>query len=179
MSYENGGSPMKTGISRYRMKQLARLMEVRDEHQRMNPDEVDRLEKKRIEESKRYERDRERILARRKELESTNPDLYKRRLLAGARSRAKRNGIEFDIEMEDMEWPEKCPVLDLDLKYLPSGKGPGIRTLNTPSIDRVNNNSGYVKGNVQVISWRANKLKQDGTLDEFKRIVDWMEEVIE
>jgi hypothetical protein len=33
---------------------------------------------------------------------------------------------------------------------------------------------GYVRGNVEVISWRANSLKRDGTLDEMEKLVMWM-----
>lgn len=44
---------------------------------------------------------------------------------------------------------------------------------NAPSIDRFDNNKGYEKGNVAVISWRANNLKRDATLDELQKVVKW------
>jgi hypothetical protein len=33
---------------------------------------------------------------------------------------------------------------------------------------------GYIKGNVRVISWRANELKGDATLEEMKAVVRYM-----
>jgi hypothetical protein len=42
---------------------------------------------------------------------------------------------------------------------------------NSPSLDRIDTSKGYVKGNVWVISWRANKLKSDATLAELESIV--------
>ena len=41
----------------------------------------------------------------------------------------------------------------------------------SPSLDQIVPGLGYVKGNVQVISHRANTLKSDGTLEEFKKLV--------
>jgi hypothetical protein len=34
---------------------------------------------------------------------------------------------------------------------------------------------GYVPGNVNIISFRANTLKNNGTLEEFKKLIKWME----
>jgi hypothetical protein len=42
----------------------------------------------------------------------------------------------------------------------------------SPSLDRKNSSEGYVPGNVWVISWRANDLKRDGTLAEFRAMVE-------
>lgn len=46
---------------------------------------------------------------------------------------------------------------------------------NSPSLDKLIPDLGYVKGNVAVISWRANRFKSDGTLEEIRMIADWME----
>lgn len=44
------------------------------------------------------------------------------------------------------------------------------RTDNTPSIDRVDNSKGYVKNNIVIVSWRANRLKSDATPYELRRL---------
>ena len=48
-------------------------------------------------------------------------------------------------------------------------------TYSSPSLDRLVPALGYVKGNVQVISWRANKLKGEGTAEDHRLIAEWME----
>jgi len=45
-----------------------------------------------------------------------------------------------------------------------------------PSIDRVDNSKGYVPGNVRIISWRANRLKNDATVEEMELIIKYMKE---
>lgn len=87
-----------------------------------------------------------------------------------ARNRAKEKGMAFSIDRGDIAIPEICPVLGI-----PISKGDGPFLPNSPSLDRADNSKGYIKGNVQVISNRANMLKRDGTLDEFRKIVAYME----
>lgn len=101
-----------------------------------------------------------------------DPVLY---MLRNAKNRAKEMEVEFALTRSDVVVPEICPVLGLELKYSIGEKG--FAALTSPSIDRFDNTKGYVPGNVQVISWRANLLKRDGTLDEFRKIVAYMERV--
>ncbi len=92
-----------------------------------------------------------------------------RRLLTNAKSRAKASGREFNIELSDIVIPTHCPVLGIKLNLDNRSKfAPDI-----PTLDRIKNNKGYVKGNVIVVSWRANNLKRDATLDELQRIVNF------
>lgn len=88
-----------------------------------------------------------------------------------AKGRAKRGNLEFTIDVEDVVIPEMCPILEIPL--IPSyGKH---ATANSPSIDRIDNTKGYVKGNVGVISYRANKIKGTLTLKQVKNLVSHME----
>lgn len=82
-------------------------------------------------------------------------------LVYDARARAKRNGIPCDITAEDLEWPTNCPVFGVELLYARGAEG-GRRT-NSATLDRRDNTKGYVKGNVFVISHRANRIKSDAT----------------
>jgi hypothetical protein len=45
-------------------------------------------------------------------------------------------------------------------------------------LDRIDNNEGYVKGNVAVISFRANTLKNNATAEELRAIADYMDEAL-
>jgi len=94
-------------------------------------------------------------------------------LFAGRKSDAKKRGIEFTITERDVIIPEVCPVLGIPI--VASG---GSRTNNSPSIDRIDNNKGYVPGNVVVISWRANMLKKDATIEELIKMANFYKDKI-
>ena len=83
-----------------------------------------------------------------------------------ARLRALRKGLEFTIEKDDIVVPDRCPLLDVPLV-----NGNGIKNrADSPSLDRIDPSKGYVKGNVWVISNRANQIKNDATAEELIRI---------
>lgn len=86
-----------------------------------------------------------------------------------ARSRAKEKGLPFDIKPEDIVVPVLCPVLGIPLQ-----PGVGIRFANSPSLDEFVLGRGYVKDNIRVISWRANRLKSDMTLEEAQNLVEYL-----
>lgn len=90
------------------------------------------------------------------------------RLWSAAKIRAKQHGLDFNIEVADVIIPPKCPILGIDIIPSKDSQGPSDHS---PSVDRINNDFGYVKGNVRVISYRANSLKSDGRLAEFKAII--------
>ncbi len=91
-------------------------------------------------------------------------------LLERAKHRAKTKRIAFDLERCDITIPETCPVLGIPL-YINEWTGRRDKNPNSPSIDRIDPSRGYVKGNIQIISWRANFLKSDGTIEEFQLLV--------
>lgn len=88
------------------------------------------------------------------------------------RANCKREGREFQVEWADIKWPTHCPILGLELDYYCSAGG---RNENSVSFDRINPNDGYTKDNTRVVSWRANRIKNDGTAEEHRRIAEWME----
>lgn len=90
-------------------------------------------------------------------------------LLSGVKSRCKRLGVDFNLTMDDVIIPDICPILGIPLFH-----GSGYRTDNSPSIDRIDNDVGYIKGNVHVISMRANRIKNDSTLEELQSIVNYL-----
>lgn len=47
-----------------------------------------------------------------------------------------------------------------------------------PSLDRFIPANGYVIGNIRVISFRANRIKSDATLEEMRRVLSYMEGVL-
>ena len=99
---------------------------------------------------------------------------YRRRfpeksLYRSCRKRAQREGIEFNIEESDIVIPSTCPILNIPVVYASENRG------EWPSVDKVNPSKGYTKGNVAVISYRANMMKSNMTIDDVKRLLKFME----
>lgn len=88
------------------------------------------------------------------------------------KGRAKKCGIDFNITMEDICIPVYCPVLGIKLE---SSIGKGMATDNTPSLDRFDPSLGYIKGNVNVISMKANRIKTNSNVDEVKAVISYIE----
>ena len=82
-------------------------------------------------------------------------------MLNNSKQRAKRDGIEHTITLDDIVIPDYCPVLNIKLET-----GDRRNNQNAPSIDRIDNTKGYTKENIMIVSIRANKLKKDATFDE-------------
>lgn len=84
------------------------------------------------------------------------------RLYHSCKSNAKKKGVAFSISVEDIIIPEVCPIMGIKLTNT-SNKG---RVKTNASIDRIDPTKGYVKGNIQVISDLANRMKQNATSEE-------------
>jgi len=63
-----------------------------------------------------------------------------------------------------------CPVLGIEMVF----GGTGSIKDNSASIDRFDTTKGYIKGNVWIISYKANRMKSDATIDDIKKVYDYM-----
>lgn len=81
-----------------------------------------------------------------------------------AKQRSKRKNIEFSITVEDLKMPETCPLLGIKLDSYSGNIDVH------PSIDRIDPTKGYIKGNVWIISHKANRVKSDATAEELIKI---------
>lgn len=95
-------------------------------------------------------------------------------LWARAKLRAKHKGLKFDLEPKDIQIPDVCPLLGIKLKV-----GKGKLADHSPSLDRKKLNQGYVRGNVWVISNKANSIKRNASLQELKMLVTNLEALLE
>lgn len=83
-------------------------------------------------------------------------------LISNAKSRAKQHGFGFDLRESDFNYfPLFCPIFGVRLQYHNHKAA-----ADSASLDRIHSDLGYVPSNVQIISWRANQLKSDGTAQE-------------
>lgn len=107
-------------------------------------------------------------------------------MLTQARSRAKQDGMEFNLDWDDIRIPDVCPCLGIPLQKKVKAsrclsaeeKAAGVKyRLNdrSASLDRIDSSKGYIKGNVWVISSRANRIKNNSMPDELRMIADAVE----
>ena len=81
-----------------------------------------------------------------------------RRIIEGARKRAKKFNIPFDITYDDVTIPTTCVYFNEPIDYS------GTQSPYMASIDRVDPVLGYTKGNVQIVSLLANQMKSNETV---------------
>lgn len=98
----------------------------------------------------------------------------RRNLLRWARDRARRRGLEFDLTIDDIHIPDLCPVFKVPLSTNAS-RPCGF----SPSLDRIDPTIGYVRGNVIVVSYRANRLKSDASLLELLAVASYYSRFIQ
>ena len=154
--YRKNKRKIKANLALYRKEHREELAESSREWYRKNKKHVRAYHKKN---KKRLDK----LLAKRKK---DHPEIF---LLTWAKQRSKKFSVPFKLTTEDIVIPKFCPVLGVRLK---SGK----RGNNTaPSLDRRKPHLGYVKGNVAVISRRANFLKNNATLKELEALVRYLQ----
>ena len=94
-----------------------------------------------------------------------------------AKYRSNKKGLEYNIDTQYLIsiWPKdnKCPILGTDFKSGLSNK------YQLPTLDKIYPKKGYVKGNVAVISFRANQMKSDITdFNIFKKLYEYYKKYI-
>lgn len=87
---------------------------------------------------------------------------------------AKKRNIEFSLtipELNNLTFPLTCPILGIPLKF-------NRQRLqdNSYSIDRIDSTKGYSIDNIVVISWRANRLKNNASINELNKISNFYNE---
>jgi hypothetical protein len=95
-------------------------------------------------------------------------------MLDRSKSRAKKKGFEHNITLDDINIPEFCPLLGI-----PLFAGQNSVCPNSPTLDRIDSAKGYVKGNVWVISYKANTIKSNATIEELEAIASKLRAKIE
>jgi hypothetical protein len=95
----------------------------------------------------------------------------RKKMIARAKNRTKVNGLELSISYTDLVIPTHCPILGIPLEA--SVGSPG-GTPGSPSLDRIDNTKGYIKGNIQVISHLANQMKAQASKEELVRFAKWV-----
>ena len=96
-------------------------------------------------------------------------------LLNASKQRAALKNREHTITLDDVKalYPVdgKCPVFGFDLEF----NSQGFRET-SPSIDRIDSTKGYTRDNIQIISWKANRLKAYATVEDLELLVAFLKQ---
>jgi hypothetical protein len=107
--------------------------------------------------------------------EKANPIKMQTMYMAyAAKTRAKNKNLAYDIDANYLRSiiPTHCAVLGVKLEWS-THRGNGTNPLpNSPSLDRIDPTKGYIKGNVWIISHRANIIKSDASHEELKLVTE-------
>ena len=90
-----------------------------------------------------------------------------RKIHSRLKSSAKKRTIEFDLTITDLyqiDFPITCPILGIPLVW-----NRGEPKDNSVSFDRIDSSLGYTFDNLQVISVKANRAKNNLTTEELKK----------
>jgi len=101
-----------------------------------------------------------------------------RQIFYTTKKRALKKGIPFTLTREDYKKlyeniPKICPVLGIKMNHSEIGTTK-YQTDNSPSIDKIIPSKGYVKENVMIISALANRIKTDATVDQIKKVYEFL-----
>ena len=106
-----------------------------------------------------YLRNKNKILQEARDFFSDNRHIY---LYKKSKERAKKAGIYHSLSPDDIVIPSHCPYLGIELT---STLGEGQLETNA-SLDRIDSSKGYFKENIQVISRKANTMKNNASQEE-------------
>lgn len=94
--------------------------------------------------------------------------------MGGYKNTAKRQKVPFNLTIEYLESikTDVCPVFKTPFKWQRFGQGQ--KTGESPTLDRIIPELGYVEGNVVWISDLANRIKSNATETELYAVADWL-----
>ena len=101
----------------------------------------------------------------------TNPKFHKiYRMIHLAKNRAKTHELDFNLKLDDFaDCPDTCPVLGLEFNWTSKKLSD-----NSPTMDRIEPQIGYIPGNVVIISAKANRIKNDASLEDLETVTNWL-----
>ena len=95
-------------------------------------------------------------------------------LLLSAKHRSIKKGLPCTILEEDIHIPALCPVIGIPIEKVFNSDGKRGACPGSPSLDRIDNSKGYEKGNIQVISSKANSMKNSASPKELLQFAFWV-----
>lgn len=98
----------------------------------------------------------------------------RRRRFQRKRQHCKTTKQVFTLKYNDIIWPTHCPILGIELDYYAD-----VRAENSVSFDKIIPKLGYIPENTRIVSWRGNRIKNDGTKEEHELIVSYLKKELD
>jgi hypothetical protein len=100
-----------------------------------------------------------------------------KRLMSHAKHRSKVQNINFNLTFKYLLKIacDVCPILQVNLSWSANGNG---RSDLSPSLDKIDPEIGYIEGNVQWVSYKANAMKSNASFKELHQFADWVKSTI-
>jgi len=92
-------------------------------------------------------------------------------LINAAKKRAKDTNLDFNLDINDIILSQYFPFLGIELQFNHTNARD-----NSYSIDRIDPNKGYIKGNIQIISFKANTIKNNASLSDIEKVYLYMKQ---
>ena len=91
-------------------------------------------------------------------------------LVEGARERARKNNLPFNLKVKDLRKiiTTHCPVFNFKFKI--NKKNINNNWENSPTLDRVIPEKGYVKNNIIIVSMLANTIKSNANPNQILKV---------
>ena len=95
----------------------------------------------------------------------------KKVILSQAKKRSKEKNLEFNLTMGDLISIKNntCPILGHEILYKS-----GIDNKRSASLDRIDPNKGYIKGNVKIVSSEGNLLKNRNNYHSAVKMLEYI-----
>lgn len=150
--YEANKESIKAKRKKYYEENKSKIKSTVSDYRKANPEKIKSCAKSHRESNK------EKIAKAKRTARNNN---FEKAIYTQAKRRAALKGIEFNISLNDIIIPEMCPLLGVP--FIPGTKN---NYKYTPSIDRVDNTKGYIKGNIRIITMLANSMKNSASEKE-------------
>ena len=154
----------KEKLAKYRQDNKEKRVEYNKKYRQNNKEKKVEYDKKYRQDNKekiaKYRQDnKEKIVESLKKYRQNNKEKL---IVRWAKTRANKNNVPFDIDEDYIKkiWPKHniCPIFKIKFE-----RG---NLDQSPSLDRIIPKLGYVKGNVQIMSHKANRIKNNATFEE-------------
>lgn len=150
------------------------------QYKKKNPERIKKDKKKYYDENqaklRQYYQDNREWILRNAKQSRTGKHGYLKAMLYSAKSRAKKKGWDFDLDLDYLITmaPDRCPVDNREFDWNRRLDQDSTLPLSIPSIDRIDPSVGYTKGNIAIIGDQWNRWKNNMQLNDLLTLTKYV-----